>query len=92
VEREQCGHDRERGPEQDGSTVTAPRADDRQRDGGEGGRQSGQADAVEMHAAAEGDVLTTEEMARCRRKGRERSAHDEDRGEPVARTTPHVYE
>jgi hypothetical protein len=92
VEAEEGGHDRERRSEQNGPAVAAPGSDDGQRDRGEGRGQRGHSDPVEVDAAAEGDLVTAEEVPRSRREGRQRAAHDQDRGEPVARASPHELE
>jgi len=42
-----------------------------------------------VHAALDRNLVATEEVTRSRRKRRKCCAHDEKRGEPVARTTPH---
>jgi hypothetical protein len=56
VDREQRRHDRERGPDEDGASVTAAGALDRERQRCERGSERGQADALEVDVAAEHHV------------------------------------
>ena len=90
VEREQCGHDRERRSDQHRAAVVPTRPDHCESDRCRGGGECCQADAREVEVAAERDLVACEEVAGRRGECRHRSAQDKDRSDPIAGTTPHA--